>query len=135
MPPRPRKLVVAAVIAQDDKVLLSQRREDQVHPLKWELPGGKIEPGESPEVALRRELSEELGVDARVGAIWDVLFHAYDTFDVYLLVYRCQLAPALEPRAVEVAAVAWVDRTELVRWDVLPADAPLMRRLAGPDCA
>ena len=56
--------VVAAVIERDGRILICQRRRGQAHELKWEFPGGKLEPGESPEVALRRELREELAIDA-----------------------------------------------------------------------
>jgi 8-oxo-dGTP diphosphatase len=123
-----RKLVVCA-LARDPQgaILLSQRRADQELPLLWELPGGKVERGESPEAALRRELAEELGVAAEVGRIWDVLFHAYPGYDVYLLVYQCRIIG--EPHAVEVAAVAWVPPARLDEYAILPADAPLVARL------
>jgi 8-oxo-dGTP diphosphatase len=125
-----RKLVVAAlVVGPGGEVLLSQRRADQDLPLLWELPGGKIEPGEAPEAALARELDEELGVAVTVGRIWEVLFHRYPTYDVYLLVYRCVLAQGAVPRAIEVADVAWVPRARLRDLAVLPADAPLIARL------
>ena len=129
---RERKLVVAGLIIGDDgRVLITQRRADQSLPLQWEFPGGKVEPGEAPVAALARELSEELGVEARVGAIWDVLFHAYPTFDLVMLVYACRLAPGARPRAVEVADLAWVRTEELPgAWDILPADRPLVARLA-----
>src|SRR5436305_13950992 len=61
------KQVVAALILKDGKVLVCQRTRHQSMPLKWEFPGGKIEEGEQPRDALRRELEEELGIDARVG--------------------------------------------------------------------
>jgi 8-oxo-dGTP diphosphatase len=129
---RDRKLVVAGLIVGDDgRVLITQRRADQSLPLQWEFPGGKVEPGEAPVAALARELAEELGVEARVGAIWDVLFHAYPTFDLVMLVYACRLAPGASPRAVEVADLAWVRTEELPgEWDILPADRPLVARLA-----
>jgi 8-oxo-dGTP pyrophosphatase MutT (NUDIX family) len=80
--PRVRKLVVAGLIIGDDqRILITQRRADQAMPLQWEFPGGKVEAGEDPVAALARELAEELGVIARVGRIWDVLFHAYPAFD------------------------------------------------------
>ncbi|MFO0575124.1 MAG: ATP-dependent sacrificial sulfur transferase LarE [Polyangia bacterium] len=125
---RKRKLVVAALVQRDDgAVLLSQRRADQGMPLKWELPGGKIEPGESPEAALRREIAEELGVESEVGAIYDVISHAYPEFDLLMLVYRCTLAAPPFPR--EVADVRFVPPPALLELDVLPADVPLMLRL------
>ncbi len=129
--PRPRKLVVAGLIVGDDRrVLITQRRADQALPLQWEFPGGKVELGESPTDALIRELAEELGVTARVGRIWDVLFHAYPAFDLVMLVYACRLAPGDGPRAVEVADLAWVDTASLPgAWDILPADRPLVDRL------
>jgi len=130
---RPRKLVVAGlIIGADRRVLITQRRADQALPLQWEFPGGKVEPGEAPVAALARELAEELGVRVTVGRIWDVLFHAYPDFDLVMLVYACRLAPGSEPRAVEVADLAWVAADELPgAWDILPADRPLVERLAA----
>src|SRR5947208_7229928 len=113
--PRARKLVVAGLIVRDGLVLITQRRADQALPLLWEFPGGKVEPGEAPVAALARELREELGCEARVGAIEEVVFHAYADFDLYMLVYRCTLAAA--PRAVEVADVRWVPPAELGRFE------------------
>src|SRR6201993_5378654 len=61
------KRVVAALIFQDDRILVCQRTRHQTMPLKWEFPGGKIEEGEQPRDALHRELDEELGIDATIG--------------------------------------------------------------------
>lgn len=125
----PRKLVVAGlIIGEDGRILITQRRADQALPLQWEFPGGKVEPGESPEAALVRELREEIGVTVAVGRIWDVLFHAYPTFDLVMLVYACRITDG-EPRAVEVADLVWAAPRELGRWDILPADQPLVERL------
>ncbi len=132
--PRARKLVVAGLIIGDDaRVLITQRRADQSLPLQWELPGGKVEPGEAPTAALARELMEELGITAEVGRIWDVLFHAYPTFDLVMLVYACRVARgSAPPRTVEVADLAWVATSELPgAWDILPADRPLVDRLVA----
>jgi 8-oxo-dGTP diphosphatase len=127
---RTRKLVVAALCRDDaGRILLTQRRADQPMPLLWEFPGGKVEPGEAPVAALARELREELGCDARVGRIDDVVFHAYADFDLYMLVYACTLAGT--PRPVEVADVRWVPPAELSRYEVLPADVALVARLAA----
>jgi 8-oxo-dGTP diphosphatase len=128
--PRARKLVVAGLIVGDDgRVLITQRRADQALPLQWEFPGGKVEPGEAPVAALERELREEIGVTVAVGRIWDVMFHVYPEFDLVMLVYGCRIV-AGTPRAVEVADLAWVAPHDLARWDILPADRPLVERLA-----
>ncbi|MBI4511542.1 MAG: (deoxy)nucleoside triphosphate pyrophosphohydrolase [Deltaproteobacteria bacterium] len=129
---RHRKLVVAALIVNSSgEVLITQRREEQPHPLYWEFPGGKVELGESPEGALARELKEELDIDVTVGRIWDVMFHAYPDYDVYMLVYRCSLMSGSQPRAVEVKDFAWVPIARLAGYMVLPADEPLVARLGG----
>lgn len=128
--PRDRKLVVAGLVVRDGIVLITQRRADQALPLQWEFPGGKVEPGEAPTAALVRELREEIGVTVEVGRIWDVLFHAYEAFDLVMLVYACRLVEG-EPGAVEVADLAWAKPGELPRWDILPADRPLVDRLVS----
>ena len=128
--PRKRTLVVAGLMAEGGRVLITQRRADQALPLQWEFPGGKVEPGEAPADALARELTEEIGVTVEVGRIWDVLFHAYPAFDLVMLVYACRIVSG-EPRAVEVADVKWVETAELPAWDILPADRPLVDRLVS----
>lgn len=130
MTDRKRTLVVAGLIVRDGKLLITQRGPVQKQPelaLKWEFPGGKVEPGEAPVAALVRELHEELGVTVQVGRIWDVLFHPYPAFDLVMLVYACTIVDG-EPRSVEVHDLAWVPRSELGRWDILPADRPLVDR-------
>jgi 8-oxo-dGTP diphosphatase len=132
--PRRRVLVVAGlIVGADGRVLISQRRADQSLPLQWEFPGGKVEPGEAPAAALARELREELGAEAEVGRIWDVLFHAYPDFDIVMLVYHCRLRPGEVARPVEVAEVVWATPAEIDGgpWSILPADRPLVVRLAA----
>jgi 8-oxo-dGTP diphosphatase len=125
-----RKLVVAGLITDDDgRVLLTQRRADQAHPLEWEFPGGKIEPGESPELALARELREEIDAQVRVGAIWDVVHHDYGAFEVLMLVYHCRLLPGQRAKCMEVHDLAWCPPDRLGDYPVLPADRPLLDRL------
>ena len=121
---------MVAALARDGegRYLLTRRRPDQPMGGLWELPGGKLEPGESPEEALAREVREELGCGCAVGAIAEVVFHRYEAFDLLMLVYACALDG--EPRAIEVAELAWVAPAELARYDVLPADRPLIEQLA-----
>jgi 8-oxo-dGTP diphosphatase len=121
--------VVAALIEQDGRFLLSRRRPDQSLPDCWEFPGGKVEPGEAPAAALARELREELGCEAAVDGIYEVVFHAYDAFDLYMLVYRCRITGGT-PEARQVAAVAWFRAGEIPGLKLPPADYPLAERLA-----
>jgi 8-oxo-dGTP diphosphatase len=129
-PARTRKLVVAALVRDGGRILVSRRRADQPMPLLWEFPGGKVEPGEDPVVALAREVREELGCEVRVGRIHEVVFHAYEAFDLVMLVYACDIV-AGTPSALQVAEIAWVEARQLPELDLLPADYPLARALAG----
>jgi len=126
---RPRLLVAAALVEQDGRILMSRRRPDQSLPGCWEFPGGKIEAGESPEQALAREIEEELGCTVQVGAIFEVVFFAYETFDLYMLVYRCDIT-AGTPSARTVADVGWFDPAKIPDLALPSADYPLARRLA-----
>jgi 8-oxo-dGTP diphosphatase len=127
---RTRKLVVAALVREGGRVLMSRRRADQPMPLLWEFPGGKVEPGEDPVVALAREVREELGCEVRVGRIHEVVFHAYEAFDLVMLVYACEIVDGAA-RAVQVAEIAWVEAARLPEMELLPADYPLARALAA----
>jgi 8-oxo-dGTP diphosphatase len=126
---RERKLVVAALVRDGARILMSRRRPDQAMPNLWEFPGGKVEPGEHPEAALRREVREELGCDVGIDRVEEVVFHAYPDFDLYMLVYAGRITGG-EPRPIEVAEIAWVDAKKLPELDLLPADYPLARKLA-----
>ncbi len=133
MTARPRKLVVAGLIRDDrQRILLTRRRPDQSLPNWWEFPGGKVEPGESPEQALVRELREEIAVTVEVGRIWDVLFAAYPDFDLVMLVYPCRIVSG-QVQALEVAAAEWTTAERLRDFDILPADRPLVERLLAGD--
>jgi len=112
-----------------EQILVTQRTAQQPMPLKWEFPGGKIEPGETPEEALRRELHEELAVRVEVGKIYEVLAHSYPSFDLLMLVYPCRLVGEGNPELREVADMAWVKPLEMRAFDILEADAPLVERL------
>lgn len=121
-------LVTAAVVFDGEKVLLTRRPDDKSHPGFWEFPGGKVEPGESPEEALCREMREELDVEARVIGIYEVVFHRYHWGPVLILAYKCQLLTD-KLRDLGVAEHRWVLPCEMMNYDILPADQPIIDRL------
>src|ERR1700744_3366976 len=97
-------VVAAAVLIEESRVLLTQRRAGAHLAGAWEFPGGKVEPGEDPREALRRELAEELGIAARVGDVVEVTFHRSEDADkaVLLLFYEASREPGSpEPRALD----------------------------------
>ncbi len=131
--PRP-VIVAAAVLWRDGRVLLTRRLAGAHLGGYWELPGGKVEPGEDPEHALVRECHEECGIDVRVDDILDVAFHRYEEKDVLLLFYECALVGG-EVRDLGVAAHVWCAPAELDRYPLPPPDARVgakIRALGGP---
>jgi 8-oxo-dGTP diphosphatase len=124
-------VVAAAVIVEGGRVLLTQRKAGTHLAGAWEFPGGKVESGEDPREALRRELREEIGLDATVGEIVDVTFHRYEDADkaVLLLFFEATREPGSEPRAIDVAACKWAVRGELRVEDFPPADAGVMEKV------
>ncbi len=123
-------LVAAAIIVERGRVLLTQRKRGSHLEGMWEFPGGKVEPDEDPKDALARELREELGIDAEVGDIVDVTFHAYETKSVLLLFYRAtRRASSPEPRALDVAAFEWADPAALDPAKFPPADVAVLHKV------
>ena len=117
--------VVAALIERSGRVLLDRRRPGSHLEHRWEFPGGKCEPGETDEQALRRELREELGVDATVdGPAVASVHHAYEAFEIDLVLYPVTLHG--EPTAVDVDAIDWFERATLPNLSMPPADRPLV---------
>lgn len=124
------KRVVAALILKDGKVLVCQRTRYQTMPLKWEFPGGKIEEGEQPRDALRRELDEELGIDARIGEEVARIRHEYKGGGAVELRFYAvhDFKGELENRIFR--DVRWARRSELMSIDFLEADLDLVKELA-----
>ena len=120
-------IVVAGVAVRGGRLMICRRRPDASNGLKWEFPGGKIEPGESPEAALARELREELDVEVRVGRIADAVFYRYPGRDVLVLFYRCEITSG-EPKAIDCDAVAWVNPGDLGQYDFTGADRAFVDR-------
>ncbi|BCR04161.1 DNA mismatch repair protein MutT [Desulfuromonas versatilis] len=121
-------IVTAAIIRSQTGILLTRRPEGSRHAGMWEFPGGKLEPGESPEQCLRRELLEELDLPVEVGQVFEVVYHRYDWGAVLILAYECR-ALSRRIRNLEVAEHRWVPPKELPEYDILAADAPIVRKL------
>jgi 8-oxo-dGTP diphosphatase len=126
-------VVAAAVIIEAGRVLLTQRKAGTHLAGAWEFPGGKVEAGEDPREALRRELREEVGIEARVGEIVEVTFHRYEEAEkaVLLLFYEATRERGSEPRALDVAAFKWAEREELRSEDFPPADVGVLGKVRG----
>ena len=123
--------VVAALILQDGKLLICQRTKTQPMALKWEFPGGKIEPGEEPVAALHRELMEELGIDADIGPQVASVHHVYrrgNSVSLRFFLVETFRNP-LENKIFN--QFKWVDPQELPRYDFLDADKGLVQDIAA----
>ena len=121
--------VVAAVIMKDGKVFATQRGYGEFKD-GWEFPGGKVEAGESPEGALRREIREELEVEVNVGDLIDTIEYDYPAFHLSMKCYACTIAGG-SPHLLEHEAARWLsaDQLDSVAW--LPADITLIPKIAG----
>lgn len=125
------KLVVAALLLRESQVLACQRTRHQTMPLKWEFPGGKIEHGEQPRDALRRELEEELGIAACIGDEVARVQHVYQNGGAVELRFFLVREYEGEVENRIFADVRWVERTELPGYDFLEADQGLVRQIAA----
>ncbi|PLX98625.1 MAG: (deoxy)nucleoside triphosphate pyrophosphohydrolase [Desulfuromonas sp.] len=121
-------IVTAAVIRKEGQILLTRRPAGKRDAGKWEFPGGKLGPNESPEDGLQRELLEELNLPARIGKIYQVVHHIYDWGAVLLLFYDCHpLSDKIENR--DVAEHRFVLLDKLAEYDILEADWPVINQL------
>jgi 8-oxo-dGTP diphosphatase len=123
--PAKRIHVSCGIIHRDRRVLAVQRSEQMSLPLKWEFPGGKIEPGETPEACVERELMEELELSVTVGEFLKPVTHAYDGFTVTLYPFICGIRSG-EILLHEHAAFAWLAPFDLPRLDWADADRPVL---------
>ncbi|MBN4077282.1 (deoxy)nucleoside triphosphate pyrophosphohydrolase [Sulfobacillus acidophilus] len=121
--------VVAALIRQEGKVLLTQRWPGKHLGLTWEFPGGKVEIGENDNQALKRELLEELGIDVEIGTCCFETRHGYGSKEVHLLIYRCSILNGT-PTAIDVKAIEWVGENELSTKSFPPADLLFVQELS-----
>ena len=124
------KLVLVAAVAlidADGRVLLTQRPEGKTLAGLWEFPGGKVETGETPEIALIRELHEELGIETWQSCLAPLTFASHDYKDFHLLMplYACRRWQGV-PQGREGQALSWVRAARLAEYPMPPADIPLL---------
>jgi 8-oxo-dGTP diphosphatase len=120
--------VTAAILAKDRKVLIARRRAGGHQPNRWEFPGGKIDPGESPRQCLRRELSEEFSIEAAVGEYLCSSLYRYDFGVIELMAFRVVwTGGSMALRAHR--AVRWASPEALSGYDFSPADIPIAGKI------
>ena len=121
-------LVVAAVIERDGRILIGQRKASGRHPLKWEFPGGKVEPGEDPRAALIRELREELGIEAKIGEQLDTYEVQYGSSQSTQLIFYRVTEFVGEPENLDFEQILWELPARLRDHDFLEGDIRFLAR-------
>ena len=135
MPEKTKKIlrVVAAEVERNGQFLITQRREQALFPLYWEFPSGKVEPGESDEFALARELQERLGVKVEVGPCTMFVKQDHEDYTLDFHVYQCTLPSDQVPSALKVRDWKWVHPHEMESYPFPPADAQTTRKLIAQE--
>jgi 8-oxo-dGTP diphosphatase len=123
-------VVAAALVDADGRVLIAQRPQGKQLAGLWEFPGGKVEPGETPETALIRELDEELGITVKQACLAPFVFasHTYDDFHLLMPLFLIRRWEG-EPERREHQAITWVRPNDMRNYPMPPADAPLVAYL------
>lgn len=122
--------VVAAVIRADDRYLCARRKPEKSMGSLWEFPGGKVEPGEAPNLALERELEEELGLTVTVGGKLGETITGIAP-EILLEFYECELPSRIEVQSTDHDLIVWLPREELLSLEWAPADLPFVQQLVG----
>lgn len=124
--------VAAGLVFRDGRLLITQRPAGGHLGGLWEFPGGKLEPDETYEQALHRELREELGIEVEIIGLLESIEHTYPEKTVRLKFYQCTWRQH-EPQPLSCPALAWVTREDLTQYNFPAADARLLQRLTGSD--
>lgn len=122
------KTVTAAIIGDGGgRILIARRLPEDKNAGMWEFPGGKMEPGETPEICLARELMEEFGVASTIGEFFGESIYHYGHGSIRLIAYHATIAAA--PRPLAHAELLWVTPAEMAAYEFSPADIPFVQRL------
>jgi 8-oxo-dGTP diphosphatase len=122
------KQVGVGIIWDQHKLLIDRRLPTGTLPGVWEFPGGKLEPGESAQDCIVREIFEELGLKVTVGEELMIINHSYPTFDIQLIVHHCQYLGGV-PQLLACDEVRWVTVTELSDYEIPAANAAIVDKL------
>ena len=125
-----KKEVTAAVIRREGRILIAQRAVDDELPLLWEFPGGKLEPGETLEECIRREMQEELGVEIGVTGILTTSLYHFDDKEIHFTVYNAEITHG-EPALHVHNDLRWVKPSELKDYDFMPPDLLFLDKVIG----
>ena len=117
--------VVCGIIYKKDKIFVARRKDGKPMAGKWEFPGGKVESHESEEMALKRELFEEFGMEVKVRDNLGNNIHAYSNFSINLVGYRCDFISA-SFQLTDHDKFEWVEKRDLINYDLAEADVPLI---------
>ena len=123
-----KRQVAAAIIEKDSKVLIARRRKNDTLGGKWEFPGGKIEPGETPEECLKRELKEEFDIETEIGDFVISNIFLYHFIPIELLAYKAKYLSG-DFKLKEHDDMKWVTKADLDKYDFMPADRPVVNKL------
>lgn len=121
-------VVCAVIVNTDGKFLACQRGASTSLPGKWEFPGGKIEPGESAEEALKREILEELEVNISILTPLEIVKHRYPEFEITLIPFLCKIINSGTPKPLEHSQIQWINLVEANDLDWAEADLPIIQQ-------
>lgn len=127
------KHVAAAIIRRNNRLLICRRGAGGSCAFLWEFPGGKLEPGETPQACLVRECMEELGVLVKPERLYETAMHTYPDGQVELFFYLASIVEEKEPYETVHTGMKWVTQQELSGYSFCPADEKLIRRLQQDD--
>lgn len=120
--------VVCGIICNVEKIFIARRKPEKSLGCFWEFPGGKIEEGEMPDIALQRELKEELGMTVIVNGHFKTQIHHYEKFSIELIAYKCQFIESTFVMT-DHDLFFWIDVKDLVNFTLAPADIPIAEEL------